>query len=60
MKKEITIAIVATILVLQFIGNTVGGVVGGIAEKIAEQLTNQIRVEQMLNGGGYHGILGEE
>lgn len=51
MKKEISIAIVATILVLQFIGNTVGGIVGTVADKIAEQLTNQIRVEQMLYGG---------
>jgi predicted lysophospholipase L1 biosynthesis ABC-type transport system permease subunit len=55
MKKEITMAIVATILVLQFIGSTVGGIVGKVADSIAEQLTNQIRVEQMLNGGMWDG-----
>jgi len=60
MKKEISIAIVATILVLQFIGSTVGGVVGQVADKIASQLVDQIRMEQMLYTGGNYGTLDEK
>lgn len=53
MKKEISIAIVATILVLQFIGSTVGGVVGKVADSIAEQLSTRVQIEQILQSGGY-------
>jgi hypothetical protein len=51
MKKEITLAIMATILVLQFIGSTVGGFIGEIADGIAEQLSNRVQIEQFLSDG---------
>jgi hypothetical protein len=49
MKKEITIAIMATILVLQFIGSTVGGFVGDIANGIADQLSSRVQIEKILS-----------
>jgi hypothetical protein len=51
MKKDISIAVMATILVLQLIGNFVGGFVGDIADKAALMLQNRIQIEQMLDGG---------
>lgn len=51
MKKDISLAVMATILVLQLVGNLFGGFVGDIADKAAEALSNRIQIEQMLNGG---------
>lgn len=51
MKKEISIAVMATILVLQLIGNTVGGFVGDVAKGLSNELSARIQVEQMLSGG---------
>lgn len=53
MKKEITLAVLATILILQLIGNTVGGFVGDLAENLSDVLANRIQVETMLPGGQY-------
>lgn len=53
MKKEIGVAVVATFLVLQLIGNTVGGFIGDLAKGLSESLANRIRIEQMLNSGGW-------
>jgi hypothetical protein len=53
MKKEISIAIMATILVLQLIGSTVGGIVGKVADELAETLSNRIQIEQMIQSGDF-------
>jgi hypothetical protein len=50
MKKEVGVAVMATILVLQLLGNFIGGTFGKIADSIAEQLTHRIQIEQMLSG----------
>jgi hypothetical protein len=50
MKKEISIAVVATFLVLQLIGNTVGGFIGDLADSLADSLASRIQVEQFLSG----------
>jgi hypothetical protein len=52
MKKDISLAVMATILVLQLIGSTFGGFVGDVADKLAQTLSTRIQVEQMLNEEG--------
>jgi hypothetical protein len=51
MKKDISLAVMATILVLQIIGGIFGGAVEKITDKVADQLSNRIQIEQMLSGG---------
>jgi hypothetical protein len=50
MKKEISIAVMATILILELIGSTVKGFVGDIANNLSEVLSNRIQIEQMISG----------
>jgi ATP-dependent protease ClpP protease subunit len=51
MKKDISIAVMATILVLQVIGGIFGGVVEDVTDKIAETLSTRVQVEQILSDG---------
>jgi protein involved in sex pheromone biosynthesis len=51
MKKDISIAVMATILILQLIGNTVGGFIGDVADKAAEMLSSRIQIEQFIQSG---------
>jgi hypothetical protein len=53
MKKEIGVAVVATFLVLQLIGNTVGGFIGDLANSLADSLSSRIQIEQMIQSGDY-------
>jgi hypothetical protein len=53
MKKDISIAVMATILILQLIGSTVGGFIGDVADKAASLLSDRIQIEQMLSTGEY-------
>jgi len=50
MKKDISIAVMATILVLQVIGSMFGGIVEDITDKISDQLTTRVQIEQILSG----------
>jgi hypothetical protein len=50
MKKDISIAVMATILVLQLIGNFFGGFVGDVATNLSETLSNRIQIEQFYSG----------
>jgi protein involved in sex pheromone biosynthesis len=51
MKKDISIAVMATILILQLISNTVGGFIGDVADKAADMLQTRIQVEEMYRLG---------
>lgn len=53
LKKEISLAIMATILVLQLIGNFAGGMIGKVADGLAETLSNRIQIEQMMQSGDW-------
>lgn len=50
MKKEITLAVMATILLLQIVGSTVSGFVGDVARNLSEALSSRIQVERILSG----------
>jgi hypothetical protein len=53
MKKDISLAVMATILVLQLVSGIFGGVVGKVADRMADVLEHRVQIEQqlMLNGG---------
>lgn len=55
MKKELSIAVMATILVLQVIGGLFGGVVEDITDKVSKGLQSQIQIEKLLYQEGYYG-----
>lgn len=48
MKKDISMAVMATILVLQLVGNFFGGFIGDIASDLSETLGNRIQIEAYL------------
>jgi len=50
MKKDISIAVMATILVLQVIGGWFGGVVEDITDKLSDSLSTRVQIEQILSG----------
>lgn len=52
MKKDVSLAIIATILVLQLVGNFSDMVFGAIAEDLAGRLSNQLIVEQPFDYEG--------
>lgn len=54
-KKDISMAVMATILVLQLIGSIFGGIPGKVATGIADALQNRIQIEKILNEEGLHG-----
>lgn len=52
-KKEISLAVMATIIVLQLVGGFAGGMIGKVADQLAQTLSNRIQIEQMIQSGDY-------
>jgi protein involved in sex pheromone biosynthesis len=52
MKKDISIAVMATILILQLVGSTVGGFIGDVADRLADSLSSRVQIERMLSEEG--------
>jgi hypothetical protein len=55
MKKDISLAVMATILILQLVSNVVGGVVGKVADELSKTLSARVQVEQLYYPGGFQG-----
>jgi len=51
-KKDISIAVMATYLVLEILGRFFGGFVEDITDKINDGLQDRIQLEQFLQDGG--------
>jgi hypothetical protein len=49
MKKDISLAVMATILVLQLICGIFGGIVENVTDKISETLSTRVEIERILS-----------
>jgi uncharacterized protein (DUF697 family) len=54
-KKDISMAVMATILVLQLVGGIFGGAVKAVTDGITEALQSRVQIEKILNEEGFHG-----
>jgi hypothetical protein len=48
-KKDISMAVMATVIVLQLVGGFFGGVVKDVTDGIAEALSSRVQIEKILS-----------
>lgn len=54
-KKDISLAVMATVLFLEIVSKIFGGTVGIVADKVSDIIQHRVQVEMFLNEGGSDG-----